>query len=283
MTEVVELVPDRLYRLGGTAPIDGRLSWRPTTMRGHEPLSAYLLLEESKALLVGTGVRLHRQLIVDQVRSLLGGRELQLYVGRNEADEIGNLAALTTEFGIKRIWWATAGHLLRWFEHDDLGGEIPDTEITFLLPPDSPGRRIILEERPSGVEFSEQRPLRLLHTRLSTLGSTWLYDEKTRTLFSSDFFSEAAMADPSDGPVLAGTDAHSPSRAQVEEHIFTRFYWMRQADTAPLVANLDAITDRKIDRICPYHGRVIEGRELVAHHIALTREVLNAVTVPGTR
>lgn len=283
MTEVVELVPDRLYRLGGVVPIDGRLSWRPTDMRGHEPINAYLLLEESTALLVGTGVRLHRQSIIDQVRSLLGGRELQLYVGRNEADEIGNLAALTTEFGIKRIWCATAGHLLRWFEHDDLGGKIPDTEITFLLPPDSPGRRIILEERPSVVGFSEQRPLQLLHTRLGTLGSTWLYDEKTRTLFSSDFFSEVAMANPSDVPVLAGPDAQSPSRAQVEEHVFTRFYWMQRADTAPLVANLDAITDREIDRICPYHGCVIEGRELVDHHINLTREVLNAVTVPGAR
>lgn len=134
------------------------------------------------------------------------------------------------------------------------------------------------------VEFAEQRPLRLLHTRLSTLGVAWLYDEGTRTLFSSDFFSEVAMTDPSSTPVFAGPDTRGPSFEQVEEHVFSRFYWMRQADTAPLVANLDSITgDREIERICPYHGCVIEGRELVAHHVALTREVLEAVASPGAR
>ena len=54
------LVPGKLYRLGGIVPIDGRLSWRRAGLTGYEPISAFLLLEDDNALIIGTGVRLHR-------------------------------------------------------------------------------------------------------------------------------------------------------------------------------------------------------------------------------
>jgi hypothetical protein len=279
MNRPVELVPTALYRLGGVVPIDGRLSWRAPGVTGYEPIGCYLLIEPTTALLVGTGVRLHRRLIIEQVRSLLDGRELQIYADRNEAEQIGNLAAIVTEFGVRTIWFAGAGHLLRWFEHDDFGGKVPeDTEIVFLMPADSPGRRIIREsERPSTVEFAVGRPLELLHTKLTTLGFSWMYDERTKTLFSSDFFSEGLLTEPDGRPVLRGDDGSTPE--QVREHIHARFYWMRHADTAPLLDNLDRVFGgRDIERICPYHGCVIEGRDLVQRHLDLARRTLQSST-----
>ncbi|WP_338740549.1 hypothetical protein [Actinomadura luteofluorescens] len=270
----VEIVPGSLYRLGGVVPIDGRLSWRAPAATGFEPIGCYLLLEPDRALLVGTGVRLHERLVLDQVRALLGDRELQIYADRNEADAIGNLAPLVTAFGVRTIWFAGAGHLLRWFEHDGFDGGVPaDTEIVFMVPPGT-SRAIDLEsDRPSSVGFGAGR-LELLHTRLTTLGFAWLHDRTTRTLFSSDFFSEVPMAAPG-GPPLS--DGSGITYEEVEAHIFARFYWMRDADPGPLLDSLDAVfAGREIERFCPYHGCVIEGADAVRRHLSLVRRVLGA-------
>ncbi|MFC5753225.1 MBL fold metallo-hydrolase [Actinomadura rugatobispora] len=272
--KATEIVPGELYRLGGVVPIDGRLSWRAPGVTGHEPIGCYLLLEPGRALLAGTGVRLHERLVLDQLRALLDGRELEIYADRNEADQIGNLAAVVAEFGVRRIWFAGAGHLLRWFEYDGFGGNVPTgTEMVFMVPPGA-NRAIDLEsERPSTVGFGGGR-LELLHTRLTTLGFAWLYDRTTRTLFSSDFFGEVPLAAPGDRPVSDGTGI---TYEQVREHVFARFYWMRDADPGPLLGDLDAVFGgREIERLCPYHGCVIEGADAVRRHLSHARRVLGA-------
>ncbi|TDC55170.1 hypothetical protein E1281_13975 [Actinomadura sp. KC345] len=272
-----EIVPGALHRLGGVVPIDGRLSWRAPGASGHEPIGCYLLLEPGRALLVGTGVRLHERLVLDQIRGLLDGRELEVYADRNEADEIGNLAAVVSEFGVRRMWFAGAGHLLRWFEHDGFGGAVPETAIVFMMP-EGAAREINLEsDRPSTVGFGDGR-LELLHTRLTTLGFAWLYDRTTRTLFSSDFFGEVPLADPNTPPV---SDGSGVTIEQVGEHIFTRFSWMRDADPRPLLDDLDTVfADREIDRLAPYHGCVIEGPDAVRRHLSHARDVLTGTRVP---
>jgi pimeloyl-ACP methyl ester carboxylesterase len=68
----VELVPGKLYRLGGTVPMDGRLSWVPASWQGpdsllHEALNSDLLIEGDRAMLVDSGVTVHREAIVAQI------------------------------------------------------------------------------------------------------------------------------------------------------------------------------------------------------------------------
>lgn len=272
------LVPGKLYRLGGVVPIDGRLSWRRPGLTGYEPISAYLLLEDDNALIIGTGVRLHRELIIEQIRSLLGGRQLHIYAGRNEADEIGNLAALVKAFTVKDVWFAGAGHLLKWFEHDDFSGKAPSADevaMHFLITVDSPGRRLIREfDRPTEVAFDPAHQLELLNTRLTVLGFSWLYDRGTRTLFCSDFFSEGKL-DFLDQPAVMPADQRM-GLDEARNHIFTRFEWMADADTAPLIEDLHKFFDRPIERLAPYHGLVIEGEEQVRHHLNLAIKTLES-------
>lgn len=266
-----EIVPGGLYRLGGVVPIDGRLSWRAPGVTGFEPIGCYLLLEPDKALLIGTGVRLHEQLVLDQIRTLLGDRTLEVYADRNEADEIGNLAPVVSEFGVRKIWFAGAGHLLRWFEHDDFGGQVPaDCEIVFLVPAGM-RRAIDLEsERPSTIDFGASR-LELLHTNLTTLGFAWLYDKVTKTLFSSDFFAEVPL------PAKDAATGAEVTFEQARDHLFARFYWMHQAEKQPLLDNLDEVfASRAIERLCPYHGCVIDGAAAVARHLGFARKTLGA-------
>ncbi|WP_328393743.1 hypothetical protein [Nocardia sp. NBC_00416] len=281
----VELVPDRLYRLGGVVPIDGRLSWRRPEVTGFEPISAYLLLAENNALLVGTGVKLHRELIIDQVRELLGDRALHLYADRNEADEIGNLAALVSEFDVEHIWFAGAGHLLKWFEHDDFGGSAPGADrvtVHFLMPADNPGRSLIRElNRPSEVAFDPGHQLTLMNTRLTVLGFAWLYDRGTRTLFCSDFFSEGKLDTPDRSPVMSADERLTLD--EVRDHIHTRFEWMADADTGPLIEDLHKFFDGvEIDRLAPYHGTVIEGADQVRRHLRMALDVLAAPAAAPT-
>jgi len=272
------LVPDKLYRLGGVVPIDGRLSWRRAGLTGYEPISAYLLLEDNNALIIGTGVRLHRELIIEQIRSLIGARQLHIYAGRNEADEIGNLAALVKAFNVKDVWFAGAGHLLKWFEHDDFGGKAPSAEevtMHFLTSIDSPGRRLIREfNRPTEVAFDPNHQLQLINTRLTVLGFSWLYDAGTKTLFCSDFFSEGKL-DFLDQSVVMPTDMRM-TLDEVRNHIFTRFEWMAEADTAPLIEDLRKFFDQPIERLAPYHGLVIEGQEQIRHHLDLAIKTLES-------
>lgn len=280
MNAAEELVPGVLYRVGGTVPIDGRLSWRAEGAVGFEPISAFLLFSGDNALLIGTGVRLHRAHIIEQIRSVLGNRTLHIYADRNEADEIGNLAALVTEFDVLQIWFAGAGHLLKWFEFEEFGGSAPtEPTINFLMPLDNPGRELIREfDRPSEVAFDDNQQLLLMNTRLTVLGFSWLYDASTKTLFSSDFFSEGTMAAPTDSVVTPA--AEIPSIETVREHIHTRFYWMKEADTAPLLDDLDKVFSTcDIERIAPYHGCVISGRDQVAAHLALARNVLSGNSI----
>jgi flavorubredoxin len=272
------LVPGKLYRLGGVVPIDGRLSWRRAGLTGYEPISAFLLLEDDNALIVGTGVRLHRELIIAQIRSLIGNRQLHIYAGRNEADEIGNLAALVKAFKVKDVWFAGAGHLLKWFEHDDFDGKAPGAEavnMNFIISEDSPGRRLIREfNRPTEVAFAPNHKLRLINTRLTVLGFSWLYDGDTKTLFCSDFFSEGKL-DFLDQPAVMPADMRM-SLDEVRNHIFTRFQWMADADTAPLIEDLKKFFELPIERLAPYHGLVIEGEALVRHHLDLAIKTLQS-------
>ena len=57
----------------------------------------------------------------------------------------------------------------------------------------------------------------------------------------------------------------------------TRYWWVREADTSGIVAELTAFFDATpIERICPGFGRVLDGRAVVERHVAMVIEVLAA-------
>ena len=67
----VSIVPGRLYALGGTVALDGRISWFPPDATGSAPTSCYLLLDGGSALLIDTGLPVHRDVLIAQLGSLL--------------------------------------------------------------------------------------------------------------------------------------------------------------------------------------------------------------------
>src|SRR5262249_10263124 len=54
------LTEGRLYAVSGTVPAPNAASWIPRHLRGHVPVSCYLLVDRGHGLLIDTGLPMHR-------------------------------------------------------------------------------------------------------------------------------------------------------------------------------------------------------------------------------
>jgi flavorubredoxin len=276
---VTTLVPDQLYHLGTFIPLDGRLSWRAPDAVGFEPIGAYLVAQPDACVLVYTGVAAQRDQMVSDTRETVGARELSLLVDRNEADVIGNLSALTNELDVEAIWYSGAGQIVRWFTYDDENKGTYDEhpELRYMVPQAQETERIrqIFGDRPGVVHLSGGRDLSLVYTNLGTLGYSWTWDEQTGTLFTGDFFAHGASATGTDVVLTEQND--TTTFEQVRNHLFERFYWMRESRIEPLLANLDGIfATHDVRRVAPNHGCVIEGAGLVRRHLDWLRQAIES-------
>lgn len=270
-------ITTNLVHVGTSIPIDGRLSWRAPNAHGYEPIGGYLALDPEQALMIFTGVAAQRDEIVADVHSVLGSRRISLLVDRNEADVIGNLSALTKEFEVESIWYAGAGQIVRWFTFDDENRGVydPDPPLRYMVP-DSPAlasMRRIFGDRPSAVTMASGRTVRLVYSTLTTLGFSWEWDEQTGTMFTGDFLSHGSSA--ARGVLVLREDNDTTTYEDVRDHLFQRFYWMREARVKSLLDDLDQIfTEQCVERIAPNHGCVIEGADLVAQHVQWVRTAI---------
>jgi glyoxylase-like metal-dependent hydrolase (beta-lactamase superfamily II) len=57
-----EIVPGRIYRLGGFIELDGRISWAPEMPGRFTPNNCYTVMEADRVYLVDTGVAAHREI-----------------------------------------------------------------------------------------------------------------------------------------------------------------------------------------------------------------------------
>src|ERR1700720_4279644 len=89
----VEVIPGKLYGLGGRVWLDGRVSWAPDE-QAYQPINCYLLLGEDP-ILVDTGLPAHEREVIGQLRSVLpNNRSTAVFLSRAEWDCIGNLGAI---------------------------------------------------------------------------------------------------------------------------------------------------------------------------------------------
>ncbi len=181
---ILELVPEKLYRLGGIVEADPRISWLPPGREGYEPINAYLLLEGYRAVLIDTGVTLHGDLIVEQLRELLPPDPvLSVFLTRIEMDCISNLHRVAEAFPIESVHAGGASNPFDFF--DDLESSAIATRSARL-------------ERIAGdgtLALSDTRMMRVLKTKLRLLSTTWAFDEATGTLFTSDSFGYVGLAE----------------------------------------------------------------------------------------
>jgi len=263
---ITTLVPDRLYLLGGSVALDGRISWVPEGARGWQPINAYVLREGNEALIVDPGIFAHRHIINRQLDALVPpGTGLSIFLTRAEPDSAGNIGEVGRRYLVRMLY---AG-----------GGPNPFDafDSVEMLDPCSTSNRIQMERQPAGyqIPIGPNRGLEILRPVVRLLATYWAYDQQTRTLFTSDSFSHCLQHSP-DGPrVTTASPSVWAARSHVRAHLLAKFGWLLHARTQSVVANLRQMRGtRAIDRIAPGRGLVIEGRAAVDEHLDAFEAVL---------
>lgn len=265
-TPPVELVAGRLYLLGSSAPLDGRISWVPPDARGWQPLNSYVLLEGGTAVIIDPGVYAHREIMGEQVESLIPlGSTVSIYLTRAEPDATGNLGEIAERYHVDKLYCG--------------GGPNPFDafEAVGAMNTDGRGERIQMERTPTGyqVPVGAGRGVEILRPIIRLLATYWGYDTATRTLFTSDSFGHNLQTDPWDSRVLTASNARPVQLAAVTAHLLAKFGWLAHAKTRSIVNDLRRMReDRVIERIAPGRGLVIEGRALVERELDAMEQVL---------
>jgi len=246
-TGAVELVPGRVYALGATILLDGRVSWAPPRARGFQASHAHLLLEGSRALLFDTGVEAVGRAVLQQLAALVPkGSPLTVIVSRPEFDCSGSMAELARRYRLSGggIYDFTRVGLQN-LRFDTPSGQLEAGTIIDL----GPGRRVLCVPA----------PIRMLMTR-------WLYDEATRTLFTADAFTHVTAGTPAAARVLR--DPAAPSVDEVAQFMAAKFWWLPHLRSTHVGDAVEQLFVRhEVDAIAPSYGAVIKGRAAVAAHV----------------
>lgn len=256
-TEILELVPGRLWSVASTIVLDGRVSAYPANVRGYAPGHCYLLKEGNDALLLDSGYTAYRPQIIAALHRLLGpGDELSIYPLRlNEYMSVCNVEAIANAFRAKQCYSGNPDASL-WVAFSQHSEKLPDYQLKTTLVARKQDLR--LGRGDGRILHAFQAPIRLIGTR-------WVYDRETRTLFTSDSFTHQWQTSRAEQAIIrnAGDVADI---AHVRSFLLnTRYWWLEGGKTAELCRKLDAVREQfPIDRIAPGYGKITEGADAVA-------------------
>lgn len=263
--DAATIVPGKLYGLGGAARRDGRISWVPEGGSGYEPLNCYLLTEPDGALLIDTGVAAHADVIARQLQELAGpDLPVSVFLTRFEPDCVTNLAGVLATCNVVAVYGGGVHNPFDFFDELSPAAHVQHDHGVELIRK-RPGER---------VPVSPTRSVEVLSTSLRVLTTFWAYDAETRTLFTSDAFGHAPLAAPGQARIVdRGEDRTGPG--EVADTLFTKFDWLRSADTGPLRAELAGLlAEREVEIIAPTHGRILRGADVVRRHADMLLDCL---------
>jgi flavorubredoxin len=253
MTSVVEIVPEQLYALSFPVTLDGRVSWVPPGSIGWQPSNLYVVVEADKALVVDVGLPVHRNEILSALEPLLRHKKwLGICPTRvTEFESARNVRDLLDAFPFNTIYTPLGANPLLYFRASATG--VPD-----------PG----VEQRVAGqrIDLGSRRSIRVQSPALRSLPTSWLYDEKTKALFTSDIFTHCLLSHVDQG-VVADKSHDLPSPSTLRKHLIAKLDWVTElepVDATPLVKSINEIFEAgPVEVIAPTHGRIIKGERLV--------------------
>jgi hypothetical protein len=267
---ITDLGDGKAYALHNMMSLDGRVSAYPKSARGFAPSNCYLLYEKSGAILLDTGFNGHRRALFDQIGSIItSDTPLSIFpLRQNEFMSVGNGAALAKEFNVVECF-SRREDMDFWldFEVEEYG---PKKEKDKLFP-----TTILGAELQCHVGGKTSRPIIGINAPIRLITTMWIYDEATRTLFSSDMFSHVSQDNP-EGPWLMVDDDRVTTSAFVSSFLLnTRYWWIEGIDTAPIRKGISDVFNRcDIETLAPGYGAILRGRELVERQFTVLDEVL---------
>lgn len=282
-SSITRLADGRIYALRNLLTLDGRVSAYPGLARGFSVSNCYLLVEPDGAFILDTGYAANEAQVLGQIGSLISkDLPLTLFPLRiNEFMSVGNAMAIARNFNVTEAFSPTPDDIKIWIEFgsvdpsgkDRYEPKMVSTRITDLVRLDvgRQGKRIV---------EAFQTPIRLINT-------TWIWDEATRTLFTSDSFTQVS-GDTADGPWLI--DGFDPDDERLTTQFMqsfmlnTRYWWIEGARTEVLRRGVEAVFKRyPIETIAPGYGAILRGRDLVEQQFAALDDILRRLDRTRTK
>jgi flavorubredoxin len=259
-----EIVPGRIYRLGGFIELDGRISWAPPIPGRFTPNNCYTVVEADRVYLIDTGVAAHREIVIDQLKGLLPpDTPITAFLTRSEYMCSGNLAAICNTGCIEELVTTS---------RNPFAGS---TEIVRGL---TDNVRRTEPDRGSIVPLGSSENLLIIPPLLRLLGMFWVYDKQSKTMFTSDLFGHVSVASPSLPPIVDDLAEDDTTYDTVRNHTLMRYHWLPMATTEPLIAWMENVFDTyQVEVIAPTSGAVLVGAPVVGQHYDLMIELLRRV------
>ena len=267
---IAALAEGKLYALQHPYALDGRVSSYPASARGFSVANSYLLTQSDAAMLIDTGFGKDEPVIRAQIESLIApGLPLSLFPLRlNEFMSINNVETFAGHFNVEQCYTSNPDAAL-WF---DFGARANGRRILDSMPITAVTRSDTIQLGKNGRLIDVmQAPIRLIATR-------WLYDQATRTLFSSDMFTHVWRA-RADRPWIVTEDDDTTSARELRSFMLnTRYWWLEGAPTNSIRRGIDNVFDKyDVETIAPGYGCILRGRKVVARHVQMLDEILKGL------
>jgi hypothetical protein len=269
-----------LTALCNTYEVDGQVSWHSPAVRGFATANCYVVQQDGDALLIDTGLTVHGPALESQVRDTLRAEAALsiLTLRQGEFDSVCNLLPLVERFGVRTLY-GQFDDILRWADFrndfDVAAGWVPTSgEVSSVR---------LSREATLTLGRHDVRRLHVFRPLLRLLSTHWVYDEASRTLFTSDTFAYVVRPAES-GPWTVTAEDDTVTVDHIRDHLLnTRYWWVAESDVTAVRRDLGAVFDRfDVEHIAPAFGAVISGRAAVARHLAMLDESIARLGRPGT-
>jgi hypothetical protein len=260
---LAEIIPGTLWCAAGWLH-GARATWLPEALPDHLPVNCYVLRDGAEWLAVDTGLPVHWAVLQPALAATLGGtRRRRMLNTRREQDCMANLPAMVRALGITEVPYVGVLNPL------ELTGMLEEEEIRQRIA----AMALVRAVRLAVGEVLEVGRLRIepLRTLLRLLATNWFHEHTTGTLFTSDAFAWLVRAAPD--ALVRGAEPMRP--ADLAHMMSAKFDWLIGIDPSPILADVDALfATRRIARICPGWGLVIEGEAAVREAHACLRDAI---------
>ncbi len=283
---VVPLVDGRLYALTLPYDLSRDTSTHPRGSSGYSTVNCYLLKEGSRQLLVDTGFPAQADALFAMLDDLLepssGLSVMPLRAG--EVGSLGNVVPLASRYELDDLYcilprefvWDMDVRSKASRAHDRADARQPRS-ILFG------GSNLLGAAKaklfPLGADNT--RRLEWFKPMLQLLIQMWLYDEDTRTIFTSEVFGHTSRESPS-GPWTIEDPAEDPMTEDDLTDFLrasNRFWWLAGADGVRIAGWLrDVFDTRPVERIAPGFGCIFEGRAVVERQVDLLSRTLTRLS-----
>jgi len=274
MGPIETIVPGKLYALQNVIKLDGRVSSYPANARGYTVSNCYLIKEGDDAVLLDSGYTAHVRSLLAQIDSLLEpDATLSVYPLRiNEYMSVCNVEAIAARFNVIQCYSGNPDAAL-WVDFGGRSDAAGSAGKSYSLKTTLVARKQTLHlgrDKSRAIE-AFQAPIRLIGTR-------WIYDGATKTLFTSDSFSHE-WSDSAAGPWATYATDNTTTPDHIRSFLLnTRYWWLQGGNTEALRTKISDVLSRyDIENLAPGYGRVLRGRELVERQFAMFDDVLRGL------